>query len=444
MGRTKRDSRIENRSGRHKLDAQREPYWTTLEPRRALGYRRGVKGAGTWIARLYCPEAAPKQRQKALGVADDLSDADGVEILSFAQAQAVARKWFEAELQSVALEVRGERVRSGPYSLAEAIQDYLEDAGHRGMKALYPTTKSAGAHILPDLGELQIEQLTRKRIQAWHLKLADSPRRSGRKKAKDTAEPSEDQKRARKGTANRVLTILKAALNFACREGRYSGPAHWRDVSPFKEVSVCRTRFLTREEQRRLVAACPEDFRILVMAALYTGCRYSELCRLRVEDFDPIRRTLFIEKSKSGKPRSVSLKKEAAAWFVRLAEGQEHGTPLIRRSEAKRSTREGQVAPMAWAPHDQKKLMYRACAAAGIEPLCFHELRHTYASTLVIARMPLLYVAKQLGHSDTRMVERYYGKLAPSAVGQAIDELVPDLDLLGRVKVEALRLAVGG
>jgi integrase len=71
--------------------------------------------------------------------------------------------------------------------------------------------------------------------------------------------------------------------------------------------------------------------------------------------------------------------------------------------------------------------MAKACQDAGIEPVGFHELRHTYASHLVNRGVPLAYVAAQLGHADTRMVMRYYGHLAPSAMAEAIRKAAPRL-----------------
>jgi len=53
-------------------------------------------------------------------------------------------------------------------------------------------------------------------------------------------------------------------------------------------------------------------------------------------------------------------------------------------------------------------------------PINFHGLRHTWASHAVMNGVPLLVVAKNLGHSDTRMVEKHYGHLAPSSVADAI------------------------
>ena len=64
---------------------------------------------------------------------------------------------------------------------------------------------------------------------------------------------------------------------------------------------------------------------------------------------------------------------------------------------------------------------YRVNERAKIDPpINFHGLRHTWASHAVMNGVPLIVVAKNLGHSDTRMVEKHYGHLAPSYVADAI------------------------
>ena len=60
---------------------------------------------------------------------------------------------------------------------------------------------------------------------------------------------------------------------------------------------------------------------------------------------------------------------------------------------------------------------------------------------LVNAGCPLAYVAAQLGHSDTRMVEKHYGHLAPSALADSIRALMPKLGLMEAPKVEPLKVA---
>jgi integrase len=53
-------------------------------------------------------------------------------------------------------------------------------------------------------------------------------------------------------------------------------------------------------------------------------------------------------------------------------------------------------------------------------PISFHGLRHTWASLAVMNGVPLMIVAKNLGHTDTSMVEKHYGHLAPSYIVDAI------------------------
>jgi len=97
-------------------------------------------------------------------------------------------------------------------------------------------TQVANALILPALGALEVSKLTASKIKAWHAALADAPRRTGRKiEDEDPKALTEDQNRARKDTANRVLTNLKAALNHSLAAGKAREPAPWRLVSPSRK-----------------------------------------------------------------------------------------------------------------------------------------------------------------------------------------------------------------
>ena len=65
--------------------------------------------------------------------------------------------------------------------------------------------------------------------------------------------------------------------------------------------------------------------------------------------------------------------------------------------------------------------MRDACKRAKISPpISLHGMRHTYSSRLIMNGVPLIVVAKNLGHSDTIMIEKHYGHLAPSFVVDAI------------------------
>ena len=84
--------------------------------------------------------------------------------------------------------------------------------------------------------------------------------------------------------------------------------------------------------------------------------------------------------------------------------------------------------------------MIEACDRAKIKPrMSFHGLRHAWASLALMNDVPLMVVARNLGHADTRMVEKHYGHLAPSYVAEAIRKGAPQFGFKIDNKVEALR-----
>jgi integrase len=234
------------------------------------------------------------------------------------------------------------------------------------------------------------------------------------------ADVSPEAIRRRRSTANRVLTILKAALNHAHREGRCASDDAWRTVRAFREADAARLRYLSDNEARRLTNACPEDFRALVTAALLTGCRYGELAAMTGEDFNPDAGTVRVRTSKGGKPRHVVLTHEGRDFIAALTAGQAGDARLFLRRNGK-----------PWAKSEQQRPLAAACVAARIEPAVnFHGLRHTYASRLAMRSVPFAVIAAQLGHSDTRMVERYYGHLSPSYIADTVRDAFGSLGLV--------------
>ncbi len=408
MARSVRNAKIDTRSARSRLAERREPYWTVISGGCALGYRRGAKG-GTWIAKFR--DADGKRHLEALGAADDARDADGLSVYSFAQAQERARAWFQRR----AREAAGDFVpHDGPYTVADALADYRADYQRRGGKAIDRLDWSAAAWIVPELGGVPLDRLTKMRIVAWHQKIAETPPRlrtkAGAAAKHREADASPEAVRQRRSTTNRVLTILKATLNHAHREGRCASDDAWRTVRGFREADAARLRYLSDDESRRLTNACPPDFRVLVTAALLTGCRYGELTAMIVDDFNTDAGTVRVRTSKSGKPRHVVLTQEGRDLFAGLAAGRPGSARMFLRGNGR-----------PWGKSDQQRPLATACAVAKIDPTVnFHGLRHTYASRLSMRNVPLAVVAAQLGHSDTRMVEKHYGHLSPGYVSDTV------------------------
>ena len=159
----------------------------------------------------------------------------------------------------------------------------------------------------------------------------------------------------------------------------------------------------------------------MVQAALLTGCRYSELARLKCASFNSDSGTLAIRLSK-GKIRHVVLTDEAKSCFE---------TWIARRglSENVFIRADGE----AWGTSHQKRPLDEASDRAGISPAVnFHILRHTHGSHLAMSGVPMGVIAAQLGHADTRMTEKHYAHLAPSYIADVIRATMPRLRLVTR------------
>ncbi len=430
MARTSTDGKLDARTARLKLAPRAEPYWRTIHEGRAIGYRRAPGGrGGTWIARHYDANAKPARVYHSLGSADDFMDADGADTLTFAQAQEKAREWFAGIAKAAGKVI-------APLTVAKALENYLADYTARGGKALAETERAVNAHILPALGAKQVPHLSANAIRGWHRGLATAPARV-RRKVKATklatrevsADP--DAQRARRATANRVLTVLKAALNLAFREGQVASDEAWRKVQPFPKVDAATVRHLSDDESKRLVNACDSDFRRLVTAALLTGCRYGELRSLQARDVNAKANVLTIRASKGGTARHVVLTDEARRFFVDLCAGKNSNDLLLLRDNGE-----------AWGPSVQFRPMRAACNAAKIAPaVSFHILRHTHASRLASQGVPMAVIAAQLGHADLKMTSKHYAHLAPGYVSETIRVAFGSMGIVPTSNVATLNMA---
>jgi integrase len=428
VARIVRNAKIDTRSSRARMNIRREPYWTVISQGCALGYRRGEK-AGTWIAKFR--DDGGTRHYEALGAADDARDPDGLSVFSFAQAQERAREFFRRKAREAAGELAP---HDGPYTLAEALADYLKAYERRGGKAVDDTRRKVETHILPELGSLAVAKLTARKIEDWHHRLAEAPARVRTKQGLEQQyrrlDRSSEGVRKRRATANRVLTVLKAALNYAWKTGHAAADDAWRRVHPFKAVETARIRYLLEPECARLANACEPPYRSLVTGGLLTGCRYSELARMQAGDFNADAGVVTVRASKANKPRHVTLTEEGQAHFSALTSGKAPNDPVFVRADGD-----------LWGASHQRRPMLEACKRARITPaISFHILRHTYGATLAMRGVPMAVIAEQLGHADTRMTEKHYAHLAPSYVATTIRTHFPALGLVQPTAVVPMRL----
>jgi integrase len=409
MARTVKDANLGSREARRRLTARGKPYYRVIDEGLHIGYRKPQAGAGKWVLRLY--NGGQAYTVETIAIADDRSDPNDATVLSFDQAQRKARELRDKRDRTAA----GKAV---PLTVGDAMKAYLQWLEDEG-KLTVDTKARIDAFITPVLGDVRVDELTSQQVTRWRTDMAKMPARVRTRKGepqryKQQADDDETR-RQRRASTNRTFTILKAGLNRVFNGGAVSSDKAWRTVKPYKGVSSARVRYLAIDESKRLINASDPDFRNLVQAALLTGARYSELGRLQVTDFNPDVGTLAVRKSKSAKPRHIVLTNEGDKFFARVCAGRAGSELMLKK-----------VDGTAWRAGHQRVPMMDAVARARITPaVTVHGLRHTWASHAVMNGMPLMVVAKNLGHRDTRMVELHYGHLAPSYVADEVRAKAP-------------------
>jgi integrase len=410
VGRKVREVALDTLNARIKLKSRSKPYFRMLDQGAHFGYRKGQRVA-RWLVRV---QGGGDYTVETFSTADQLIDGKWKEVTDYYTAQDEARELAKRMSGNGA----GSAV-TGPFTVNCAMEEYLARKEAEDSKGLTDAKNRTENLIRPTLGDILVRDLTRDGLTKWINGIARRPRhvrgKAGKKSRALPAPATEEEKRQRKSSANRTRTVLFAALNQAFHDGRVDSDAAWRAVKPFREADSAKVRYFSVDEFRRLDNVTEGDFRQLLKAGVLTGCRYGELTRLRVGDFNLDAGTLFVGKSKSGKARHVVLTAEGQGFFRQLTVGRQPSELMLKRDGGG-----------AWGPSHQIRPMKQACARARITPAAgFHILRHTYASLLVMAGAPLNVVATNLGHADTRMCERHYAHLAPSYVAETIRKFAP-------------------
>ena len=230
-------------------------------------------------------------------------------------------------------------------------------------------------------------------------------------------------------SANRYLSVLRALLNRAYEWGAVP----YQPKIRLNKSTTPPFRSLSPQQETRLIQSCPATIRDLIVFLLDTGARKSEALELTWNNVDLDRKPrplVLLTETKSGHPRSVPLPLRTA----KMLEYRRRTIPLSQRLVFSERARKD-----IWTTHDvamlyaQKgnwiplsglqKRWEQARAKAGIPECRLHDLRHTYASKLVRNGVPLLQVARLLGHSTIGLTMRY----SHLAV-QDLDDLVGVLD----------------
>jgi len=210
-------------------------------------------------------------------------------------------------------------------------------------------------------------------------------------------------------TVNRDLACLKRIYNLAIRWG-YVEHNPVSKVDFFKENSG-RLRYLTAEEISFLLSVCQQYLKDIVEFVIHTGLRRGELFSLKWIDIDLKNRLLVVKNTKNNEDRIIPLNDVALNVLHRIPR-QLHNEHVFTTPATKRGDK----------VNDVKKSFKTALEKAGIKDFRFHDLRHTFASHLIMAGVDLTTVKELMGHKDIKMTLRY-SHLSPDHKKRGVDML---------------------
>ena len=273
-------------------------------------------------------------------------------------------------------------------------EEYLEySRANKAANSYRRDVTSVRSHLIPCFGGRYLPNITAKMGQDYVSKRAQE---------------------ANVATVNRELCCLKNMLRKAVEWGYIKqNPA--AGIKQFKETPKA-ARYLTSEECSALLAACPDHLYPIVVLALNTGMRKGELLHLQWEDVDFRRGTITVRNrrdfhTKNYEDRVIPMNDEVREVLRKLP--RHIRSPYVFPSIAD---------PEGNAYNDVKRSFTSAVKRSRIEHVRFHDLRHTFASHLVMAGVDIRTVQTLLGHKDISTTMRY-AHLAPDHLKGAVERL---------------------
>jgi integrase len=278
----------------------------------------------------------------------------------------------------------------------EVIRNYSE-VNHRPSTALIWRTV-INKHLVPVFGKSRLHSIGQQMIEQY-------------KRDKLDAELKPNTINIHLRTLHRVLSLAQ----------------EWKIIESAPRVTLLRVTeakfdYLTFEEAEILPATAEMPWKAMIIVGLKTGLRRGELHGLHREDVDLDGGQLIVRRSalrrrlgptKTGKTRIVA--------FGRTAHEVLASHLASHRHEVVFCNEDGGLLGESQSRYGLR----RACKAAGLRPLGWHALRHTFASHLVMRGAPLKAVQELLGHADMKMTMRY-AHLTPGAHRAAVELLDGD------------------
>ena len=271
------------------------------------------------------------------------------------------------------------------YKFAELAKEYLKWAERQRS---YKDKKLWMKQLNEVFGNLNVSDLNTQMIEQWQ---------------------SERLNLNKPATVNRVLACLKHMFTKAVDWDMASEETlkQVRKVKFLKEYNK-RLRYLDVEGCQTLIDCCAPHLKPIVTVALNTGMRRGEILGLRWEQVDLSHGFILLEISKNGERREIPINTTLEYLFKEMPHSIESKYVFVDKDGK---------------PYkDVKRSFGTAIRKAGISDFRFHDLRHTFASHLVMAGIDLISVKELLGHKTITMTLRY-SHLAPEHKRKAVNTL---------------------
>ena len=396
MARKQRNSSLESRTARLKLAVRRGPYpGAKLARGKQMQYRRN-KGNGTWLLKV--SDGHGKPWTKAFAQADDFDDSDNKTILTFFEAQDVAKGLTRGEHGSD---------DNAPITICGALTAYRCDLEAR--RANPYNAEWPRVHLTSVLLSKPVALLAPAELKKWRDGLLS------------TMAPS---------TINRLSGCLCAALEQAAQhDKRIQNRDAWETgLAGLPNAQEVRNVIISDDKVRELIAAAyylDHQFGLLTDTLAITGARPSQAVRLRVEDLHnhPLRPKLMMPKSAKGGGRNRSVKKterysvpittQLAAKLKAASRGSPEGAPLLLQGDGS-----------AWDKNpgqNYHRQVDSAVTAIGLDPaeVTMYCLRHSSIVRMLLRNVPIRLVAS-LHNTSVAMIEKHYSRYITE---HSIDEI---------------------
>ncbi len=212
---------------------------------------------------------------------------------------------------------------------------------------------------------------------------------------------------------NREMSCLRHVFNKAVEWEMIESSPFKRGKSLIVKENNERLRFLSEDEAVRLLAECPTHLRRIVVCALNSGMRKGEVLSLKWAQIK--NGLIYLQKTKTNNPRQIPINDTLQDLFSEIRReqgpGAEHvfmfakGAHNLKGAEPVRARKD--IAPLPQQVRSIKTSFHAALLRAGIMDFKFHDLRHTFASWLVMSGANLKTVQELLGHKSITMTMRY-------------------------------------